>query len=599
MLMKHFLLAGCLAVGLAGPTLAQPTRAKAPAAAAATSAPLAALFTNYWEEQAQLFPLQATSQGDNRYNDQLPNSGTRAFRQQQRRLYERYQGQLARIDRSRLGAADQTSYDIFEYEMAARLKGLAQPTWMLPFTQFSGLPIDLAQLGAGTGSQPFKTVRDYDNWLARVRQFPAWADTAVADFRAGMRTGVVLPKVLVLKMVPQLEALAVADPSQSVFYGPIKQLPASFSAADKQRLTAAYQQAIGQQLVPTYQRLASFLKNDYLPAARTSTGIAAVPGGADMYTYAVSYWTTTARTPDEIYATGQAEVARIRAEMEQVRQQLGFEGDLKALFAFLNTGPKFHPYTTPEQVLDGFRAIQGRVEPGLPRLFGRVPKTPFEVRQTEAFRAASASAAYTRGSADGTRPGIFYVPILDATKFKTPGMESLFLHEAIPGHHYQISLQQENTALPKFQRFAFYSAFSEGWALYCESLGKELGMYQDPYQYLGALSAEMHRAIRLVVDVGMHAKGLTREQAIQYMLANEAATEQSATAEIERYMAWPGQALAYKTGQLKIRELRTRYEKQLGAKFSLRDFHDELLRDGAMPLAVLERRLDAWAARQK
>jgi uncharacterized protein (DUF885 family) len=598
--MKHFLLVGCLVAGLASASQAQPTRAQAKLGRpAATSAPLAALFTNYWEEQARLYPLQATSQGDNRFNNQLPNSGTRAFRLSQRRLYERYRDQLAKIDRSKLAAADQTSYDIFEYEMTTRLRGLDQPTWTMPFTQFSGLPIELAQLGAGTGSQPFKTVQDYDNWLARVRQFPAWADTAVADFRHGMRTGVVLPKVLVLKMIPQLEAMVVTDPSQSVFYGPIKQLPASFSAADKQRLTAAYQQAIGQQLVPSYQRLASFLKNDYLPAARTSTGIAAVPGGADMYTYAVGYWTTTTRTPAEIYATGQAEVARIKAEMEQVRQQLAFQGDLKALFAYLNADPKFHPYKTPEEVLDGFRAIQGRVAPGLPRLFGRVPKTPFEIRQTEAFRAASASAAYTRGSADGSRPGIFYVPILDATKFKTPGMESLFLHEAIPGHHYQISLQQENTTLPKFQRFAFYSAFSEGWALYTESLGKELGMYTDPYQYLGALSAEMHRAIRLVVDVGMHAKGLTREQAIQYMLDNEATTEQGATAEIERYMAWPGQALAYKTGQLKIRELRTRYEKQLGAKFLLKDFHDELLLDGAMPLAVLERRMDAWAARQK
>lgn len=594
--MKYLLLAGCLLAGGVQPVLAQAPRAKATAPSA--SAPLAALFASYWEDQAKLYPLQATSQGDNRYNDQLPNSGTRAFRASQRRLYERYQGQLARLDRSKLSAAEQTSYDIFQYEMAMRLRTAAQPLWMLPFTQFSGLPIELPQLGAGTGSQPFKTPADYDNWLRRVRQFPAWADTAMADFRQGMRTGLVLPKVLVQKMIPQLEALAVDDPAQSVFYGPIKRLPASFSAADKARFTTAYQAMIRQEVTPTYRKLAAFLKNDYLPAARTSTGIGAVPGGADIYTYSVNYWTTTTRTPDEIYQTGQAEVARLKAEMEKVRQQLGFQGDLKALFAYLNTDPKFHPYKTPEDVLNGFRAIQGRIEPGLPRLFGRVPKTPFEIRQVEAFRAASASAAYSRGSADGTRPGIFYVPILDATTYKTPGMESLFLHEAIPGHHYQISLQQENTALPAFQRFAFYSAFSEGWALYTESLGKELGVYTDPYQYLGALSAEMHRAIRLVVDVGMHAKGLTREQAIQYMLDNEATTEQGATAEIERYMAWPGQALAYKTGQLKIRELRTRYEKQLGPKFSLKAFHDELLRDGAMPLAVLERRMDAWAARQ-
>ncbi len=597
--MKRFLLAGCLVAGLALPTLAQPTRARAPMARPVGSSPLAALFTNYWEEQARLFPLQATAQGDNRFNDQLPNSGTRAFRQSQRSLYERYQSQLARLDRSRLTAADQTSYDVFAYEMTSRLASLKQPTWTMPFTQFSGLPIELAQLGAGTGAQPFKTVQDYEDWLARVRQFPAWADTAAADFRHGMHTGVVLPKVLVQKMIPQLEALAVAEPEQSVFYGPIKLLPPTFSAADKQRLTAAYAQAIRTQLVPTYQRLATFLRNEYLPAARTSTGIAAVPGGADMYTTAVTYWTTTTRTPEEIYQTGLSEVARIKGEMEQVRQQVGYAGTLPELLASLSTDPKFRPYKTPEDVLNGFRAIQGRVEPGLPRLFGRMPKTAFEIRQTEAFRAASASAQYNRGAADGSRPGIFYVPILDATKFKTPGMESLFLHEAIPGHHFQVSLQQENTQLPKFQRFAFYSAFSEGWALYTESLGKELGMYTDPYQYLGALSAEMHRAIRLVVDVGMHAKDMTREQAIAYMLANEATTEQGATAEIERYMAWPGQALAYKTGQLKIRELRTRYEKQLGPKFSLKAFHDELLLDGAMPLAVLEHRMDAWAARQK
>lgn len=276
--MKYFLLLSCLVAGLSAPALAQPTRANSPKARPVGSAPLAALFTNYWEEQARLYPLQATSQGDNRFNNQLPNSETHAFRLSQRRLYERYRDQLARLDRSQLTAGDQTSYDVFQYEMTSRLANLAQPTWMMPFTQFSGLPLELAQLGAGTGAQPFKTVQDYDNWLARVRQFPVWADTAVANFRHGMRTGVVLPKVLVQKMIPQLEALAVADPSQSVFYGPIKQLPASFSAADRQRLTTAYDQAIRTQLVPTYQKLATFLKNDYLPAARTSTGISGCAG---------------------------------------------------------------------------------------------------------------------------------------------------------------------------------------------------------------------------------------------------------------------------------------------------------------------------------
>ncbi|OGX87282.1 hypothetical protein BEN47_11505 [Hymenobacter lapidarius] len=581
----------------------QPTKKTTPPKTAATSAtasaPLAALFDEYWENRGRLFPLGATSQGDNRYNDQLPNDQTRAFRQQQQRFYQQYLSSLQKFDRARLSAGDQVSYDIFEYEMQSRLNGLQQNTWMMPFAQFYSLPNTLGQLGAGTGAQPFKTVQDYDNWLARVGQFPVWADSAIANFRQGMQAAVVLPRVLVLKTVPQLQAQITADATQSLFYGPITRMPASFSEADKTRLTEAYQQAIATQLVPTYRKLADFLQTEYLPQARTSTGLDAVPGGADMYRYNVRLMTTTDRTPEAIYQTGLSEVKRIRAEMEAVKNQVGFEGDLPAFFTFLNSDPRFTPYRTPEDVLTAFRMIQAKITPNLPKLFGRTPKSQFEIRQTEAFRAATASAEYNRGTPDGSRPGVFYVPILDATKFNTTsGMESLFAHEAIPGHHYQLSLQQENTSLPKFRRFASYPAFGEGWALYCESLGPELGLYHDPYQKIGALGDEIHRAIRLVVDVGMHAKNMSREEAIQYMMANEPISEQGATAEVERYMAIPGQALAYKTGALKLRELRTRYEKQLGAKFSLRAFHDEVLAGGSMPLAVLERKLDAWAARQ-
>ena len=558
------------------------------------------MFATYWEDQARLYPTGATSQGDNRYNDQLPNDQTQTFRQRQRAFYEQYLGALHQFDRTRLAVDDQASYDIFEYEMKTRLDGLKLTTWMMPFAQFYSLPNSLVQLGAGTGAQPFKTPQDYDNWLARAGQFPVWADSAIGNFRRGMRAGVVLPRVLVLKMVPQLRAQVLADPAQSLFYGPITRLPASFSEADKARLTAAYQQAITTQLMPTYRKLADFLQTEYLPAARTSTGIGAVPGGEGMYRFAVHQMTTTDRAPEAIYQTGLEEVQRIRAEMEAVKKQVGYSGDLPAFFSYLNSDPKFTPYKTPEDVLNAFRSIQARITPNLPKLFGRAPKSPFEIRQTEAFRAATASAEYNRGTPDGSRPGIFYVPILDATTFNvTSGMESLFLHEAIPGHHYQLSLQQENTAQPKFRRFASYSAFSEGWALYCESLGAELGLYTDPYQKLGALGDDMHRAIRLVVDVGMHAKGLSREEAIAYMTANEPISEQGATAEIERYMSWPGQALSYKTGGLKLRELRARYAKQLGPKFDLRAFHDEILAGGSMPLAVLERRLDTWAARQR
>ncbi|MDF7813677.1 DUF885 domain-containing protein [Hymenobacter sp. YC55] len=593
----------------AGLATAQSTKKPAPAAkatattaAASTtaSAPLAKLFDTYWEDRAKLFPLNATSQGDNRYNDQLPNDQTRAFRQQQQQFYQQYLTSLKQFNRSKLSAEDQVSYDIFQYEMESRLNGLKLNSWMMPFAQFYSLPNTLGQLGAGTGAQPFKTVKDYDDWLKRIGQFPVWADSAVSNFRQGMKAGVVLPRALVLKMVPQLQAQITTDASKSLFYGPITRMPASFSEADKTRLTAAYQQAILTQLVPTYRKLADFLQTEYLPKARTSTGLAAVPGGTEMYAYNVRLMTTTDRAPDAIYQTGLSEVKRIRTEMEAVKKQVAFQGDLPAFFTYLNSEPKFTPYKTPEDVLNAFRAIQARITPNLPKLFGRTPKSPFEIRQTEAFRAATASAEYNRGTPDGSRPGIFYVPILDATKFNTTsGMESLFAHEAIPGHHYQLSLQQENTGLPKFRRFASYPAFSEGWALYCESLGPELGLYADPYQKIGALGDEIHRAIRLVVDVGMHSKNMTREEAIKYMMDNEPISEQGATAEIERYMAIPGQALAYKTGALKLRELRDRYAKQLGSKFDLRAFHDEVLAGGSMPLAVLERKMDAWAARQK
>ena len=603
---RHILAAGVLlTAGAPTPTLAQSAKqaAKPTVAAAkpAASAPLAALFTTYSEEHARLFPLEGMQLGDTRYTDQLPNDQTRAFRQQQRQSYGQYLAALHKIDRNRLLAEDRVSYDIFDYLLTDQLEGLKQNSWLMPFAQFSSLPTTLALLGSGTGAQPFKTVRDYDNWLGRVRGFPVWADSAMANFRQGLKTGVVLPKVLVEKTIPQLEAVAVAEPAKSLFYGPITKLPASFSEADKVRLTAAYQQAIRAELVPTYQKLAQFFKTEYLPQTRPTAGRQALPGGAQAYRYLVRSYTTTEKTPDEIYQTGLGEVKRIQMEIDAVKTQVGFQGDLPAFFAYMKNEPKFRPFKTPQDVLAAYEAIHQRMVPSLSKLFGRTPKTPFEVRQVEAFRAASSSAQYSPGAPDGSRPGIFYVPILDATQYNTvaaPAMEGVFLHEAIPGHHYQVSLQLENTTLPTFRRTSQYGAYIEGWGLYSESLGKELGLYTNPYQYAGALGLELHRAIRLVVDVGLHAKGQTREQAIKYMMDNELISEQLATAEIERYMAMPGQALSYKVGQLKISELRARYEKQLGQKFDLRAFHDEILAGGAMPLAVLEKRLDAWAASQ-
>jgi len=560
------------------------------------------LFASYWQKNSQLFPLDATGYGDNRYNDQLPNNQTRAFRDTLRTFYQGYLTRLQKFDREKLDANDKISYDIFQYEMNHGLAGLKLNTWMLPANQFYGLPITLGQFGSGQGIQPFKTVKDYDNWLGRVRGFTAWTDSAIANFRTGLKQGVVLPRALVVRMIPQLTSndIVVTDPTKSLYYGPITRFPSSFSDADKTRLTDAYKKAILTELVPAYQKLGTFMKTEYLPKARATSGIDAVPGGKDMYAFDVKYETTTDKTPAEIYQIGQAEVARIRAQMEKIKAEVGFKGDLQAFFKYLNTDTKFRPYKTPQQVLAAFEDIHQRMLPNLKTMFGRTPKTPFEIRETEKFREASASAEYNQGSPDGSRPGIFYVPIPDATKFATTsGMESLFLHEAIPGHHYQISLQQENTSLPAFRRFGGQNAYVEGWALYCESLGPELGLFKDPYQRMGALGDEMLRAVRLVVDTGLHSRQMTREQAIAYLLANLSTTPDEAMSAIERYMAIPGQALGYKIGQLKIRELRAKYEKQLGSKFKLSDFHDELLRDGSMPLAVLEKKMDAWAATVK
>lgn len=558
------------------------------------------LFEKYWEKQAKFFPINATVNGDNRYNDQWPNDQTQAFRDTLNAYYASYLNQVKEFDREKLNALNQISYDIFIYEMNRQLDGLKLNTWMMPFDQFWALPLLFGQMGSGSSFQPFKTVTDYDNWLGRIHGFTLWADAAIANFRKGMAAGVVLPKTLVVKMIPQMESMVVADPAKSLFYTPIKKIPKSFSDADKQRLDEAYRRAILVEIVPTFKKLGAFLKNEYLPKARTTSGISAIPGGKDIYNYYVRYWTTTHKAPEEIYQTGVSEVARITHLMDSVKTAVGFKGDLKEFFHFMETDKQFMPFTTSRQVLDAFEAIHQKMKPQLKKLFKRIPKTPFEIRQTEAFRAASASAEYNAGNPDGSRPGIFYVPILDAATFNvTSGMECLFLHEAIPGHHYQISLQREDTLLPKFRRFSWYGAYGEGYALYCETLGKELGLYTDPYQYMAALGDEMHRAIRLVVDVAIHTKGWTREQAIQYMMSKEPISEQSATAEIERYMALPGQALSYKTGQLKIVELRNTYQQELGDKFNIADFHDELLNGGCLPLEILESKMDAWAAKKK
>jgi len=558
---------------------------------------LAGILSHYWEDKQQLFPTDATSNGDNRYNDRLTITIAESFRDSLGRFYKNYLDQVSKVDSATLDNSERMSYRLFKYEMQMAIEGLKYPTHYAPINQFWGFTLDLPQWGSGSGNQPFKNVKDYDNWLKRLSVFPAWADTAIYNMRKGMAAGWVLPKSLVVKILPQLKAVVKAD-TGNIFYGPIKTMPDSFSAADKQRLTAAYKQAIDSVVNPTYTKLLDFFEKEYLPKARATSGMKDIPGGSDYYSYCIRSWTTTSLSPDSIYNIGLAEVARIEGEMNKIKEETGFKGDLHAFFKYLSTDKKFFPFTADKQVIDSFWNIKKAEDPQLKKLFNNTPKTQFTIRQTEAFRAASASAEYNQASEDGSRPGIFYVPILDVKKFNSTGMTTLFLHEAIPGHHYQISLQQENKGLPQFRKFVWYGAYGEGWAHYCETLGKDLGVYNDPYQYFGFLSDGIHRAIRLVVDIGLHAKGMSREDAIKYMMAHELITEGEATAEIERYMAIPGQALSYKIGQMAISAERKQYEQQLGAKFNIASFHDEVLKDGCVPLNILHEKMSDWAKKQ-
>jgi uncharacterized protein (DUF885 family) len=553
----------------------------------------------YFEERLRLFPLEATAVGDHRYDDQLADDISDAHRARQKALYTKYLSEVSKIDRERLDAVDRLSYDVIKRDLTRRLDGLRFNDHLMPVRQFWSLPLTFAQLGSGKSAHPFKTVKDYENFLGRINGFQSWTDTAIVNMRKGAAQGITQPRVLMERVLSQFQALLVPDATSSIFYEPVRNMPADFSAQDRERLTAAYGKAISNQVLPSYRKLYDFIRAEYLPKCRTTAGLSNIPGGREEYAHLVRLYTTTTLTPEEIFQTGMREVKRIRAEMEKVKTEVGFKGDLKSFFDYLRTDSKFYPFTSDEEVLNAYRAIEARLQSALPQFFGLVPRARFEVRATEKFRAASASEEYERPTLDGTRPGVFYVPIVDARKYNSIRMESLFLHEAIPGHHYQISIQQEQESLPRFRKYAVYNAYTEGWALYTEGLGRELGLYKDPYQYFGMLTQDMHRAIRLVVDTGMHSKGWTREQAISFSLENEGLSEDRITAEIERYMAIPGQALSYKAGQLEILSLRDRAQKALGSSFSLRAFHDEILRDGALPLDVLETKISNWIAKQQ
>ncbi len=564
--------------------------------AAGKAAQLDRLYAQYWEELLELNPVQATFQGDNRYNDRLPDFGSAEYREKSRKFTQDWLQRVEAVGSDGLEGQALLSYQIFVRDAKNALEADQYPSWMQPVNQMGGIPSFAVQLGSGTGAQPFKTVKDYDNWLARGNRLPVLFDTMIANMREGMRAGVVQPRPLMEKVIPQLDAIIRKTPEQTLFWGPVRNMPDEFSDADKQRLTVAYREMIGERIIPAYRKLRDFIADEYLPATRTSVGMDKLPNGEAWYAFNVRQSTSTDMTPAQIHQLGLDEVARIHGEIRKVMQQVGFKGDLQDFFKFMRTSKKFQ-FKTEGALLEHYRSIEDRIEKKIPELFALTPKSPFEIRPVEPYRAKSAAGgSYMSPSEDGKRPGIFYVNTYDLPSRKTWDAEDLFLHEAIPGHHFQLALQQELTGLPKFRRFGGETAFIEGWGLYAESLGKELGVYTDPYSYFGYLQNELWRAIRLVTDTGLHSKGWTREQVIEYMLENSAESETQATAEAERYIAWPGQALAYKIGELKIQEQRDKAEKALGPKFDIREFHAEVLKDGSVPLDVLEAKIDRWIA---
>ncbi len=568
---------------------------------------LATIFEEYYQFKDRINPIEATKGGNFQYNEYIANYISDAYQTDLIAEYSIFLEHLAQIDPAQLSQADLLSMKVMQWDCEVKLEGLQNPLVittspiynlpsfeLTPLIQVQSLHLYVAQLGAGGSVHPFNTVKDYEDWLKRLDDYIAFLDTSIANMKEGMAKGIVLPKVLTEKTIVQLEEFITKPVEEHLFYRPIQSMPEGISQSDRDRLAGEYQNVIEAKLRPKYIELKQFLVAEYLPVCRTTSGIGALPNGAATYNYLIKLHTTTNLTADEIHELGQREVERILVEMEEAKNQIGFKGDIKAFLEFIRNSPEQIPFQDPQEVIANFNQIKEKITDKFDQVFELTPKADFVVRRTEAFREASASAEYVPGTKDALRPGIFYVPIPNVSKYNKFADEALFLHEAIPGHHYQLSLQQENKALPKFLHPESLGVFVEGWALYAESLGKELGLYDDPIQYFGMLSMEMHRAIRLVVDTGMHSKGWTREQAIQYSLDHEAESEASIISEIERYMATPGQALSYKMGQIKIRTLRTKAEQKLGAQFDVRAFHSQVLNSGSLPLVLLEEKIENW-----
>ena len=556
---------------------------------------LAPLLDQYSKEFYVLNPLAATEEGINDYNDQLEITINEDYRTKTIAQNKKYLDTLSVINKVGLTSSELLSIDILTYKLKSEIERFNNSLgFYRPVDQFVfSFPTRFATLGSGAGFVPFNTEKDYRNFISRMKVFKIWVDQAIANMQKGIELNNSNPKAAMEKVPPQLKPLFEGTIQENVFYKPLLQLPDNLDSASAFQLKKDYSEAIENIIKPAYKKLHDYIVTDYIPKARKTSGLLDNFNGKQEYELWLKYYTTSDITAEKIFELGLSEVSRIRKEMDSVKVQVGFKGDLKSFFQYVRTDPKFFPFKTEKEVLDRYRSFEQRMAPQLNRLFNLKPKAKFEVRATEKFREAGANAQYMKASRDGKRPGIFYETVREPGKYNYFAMESLFIHEAIPGHHYQIAIQQE-TDIPEFRKSYWTSAFGEGWALYAESLGKELGMYTDPYQYLGRLNSEIERAVRLVVDAGIHYKGWSREKAIAYVLENQPVSAIEAEQRIERYMVTAGQAVSYKVGELKIIELREKAKQKLGNKFDIKEFHDEVLKDGCLPLIILETKINSW-----
>ena len=598
----HILLLSCAA--LLSPFAAQAqAQAAATETAATESQKLSALFAADDEASLQRNPLSAMFRGDMRYADRFGDFISDAYFANERKAAEANLEALKGIDRDRLNATDKIAYDVFKQNQTDALKGLSKEimdlTVVRPLNHFSGFHTFYPTFASGQGAAPFKTVQDYDNNLKRHKEFIILIDRSIDRFRQGMATGVFETKMTTTNVIDQLNTQLAQKTEESPYYGPILKFPEGFSDADKARLTSEYRDIVENGLYPANARLRDFLRDSYLPLAREQVGLSAMKGGEGLYQYMIEQTTTLPLKADDIHNLGLSEVARITSGMEAIRKEVGFKGTLPEFFDHLRSDPKFK-LASRDALTQGYYDIGKKVDAKISTQFKYLPKAPLEIKPYEEFREKyEAGGSYQPGTPDGSRAGTFYFNAYDLPSRTTPGMTTLYLHEGAPGHHFQISIAQENEKLPAFMRFGGNTAYVEGWALYAETLGYDMGLYKDPYQRFGTLSDEMLRAMRLVVDTGLHSKGWTRQQAIDYMLANSDMGKTDATAEVERYIAIPTQALAYKIGALTIMRLRDKAKTQLGKKFNVREFHNQVLNTGALPLTVLEKKIDDWISASK